>query len=65
MTKDEKRFARMKQNPKNVKFREFVVAIESCGWKLVKQTGSHRKYKHPKVPDASLVVQPVAGNAMP
>ncbi|MEM8494774.1 MAG: type II toxin-antitoxin system HicA family toxin [Planctomycetota bacterium] len=65
MTKEDKRFARLATNPKNVKFRDFVAVIESCGFVLAKQTGSHRRYKHPAVRDRHLVIQPRGGMAKP
>jgi predicted RNA binding protein YcfA (HicA-like mRNA interferase family) len=32
------------------KVREVIQRLESEGWHLAKQTGSHRQYKHPQKP---------------
>ena len=31
-----------------MKFRDVIKRIEADGWRLVKQRGSHRQYKHPE-----------------
>jgi predicted RNA binding protein YcfA (HicA-like mRNA interferase family) len=33
-----------------VKFRELIRRIEGDGWQQVRQTGSHRQYRHPVKP---------------
>jgi predicted RNA binding protein YcfA (HicA-like mRNA interferase family) len=33
-----------------VKFRDVVKALEADGWKLDRQVGSHRQYRHPSKP---------------
>jgi predicted RNA binding protein YcfA (HicA-like mRNA interferase family) len=33
-----------------VKFREVIRLIESDGWRFVRQSGSHRQYRHPTKP---------------
>ncbi len=65
MTKDDKRFARLAANPKNVKFRDFVAVIESCGFELIGQTGSHQRYRHREHRRAFLNIQPRGGQAKP
>uniref|UniRef100_A0A7V3KN81 Type II toxin-antitoxin system HicA family toxin n=1 Tax=candidate division WOR-3 bacterium TaxID=2052148 RepID=A0A7V3KN81_UNCW3 len=33
-----------------MKIRDIIKIIEAEGWYLVKTKGSHRQYKHPKIP---------------
>ena len=41
-----------------MKVRDVVRRLEADGWRLVRQKGSHRAYKHPEKP----LVVTVAGN---
>jgi predicted RNA binding protein YcfA (HicA-like mRNA interferase family) len=44
----------------DVKAREIIRIVESDGWKLVRQTGSHRHYAHPDKP--GIVTVPFHGS---
>jgi len=33
-----------------MRFRDVIKRIEADGWRLVKERGSHRQYKHPDKP---------------
>jgi predicted RNA binding protein YcfA (HicA-like mRNA interferase family) len=33
-----------------MKIREIIKCIEADGWRIVRQVGSHRQYKHPTKP---------------
>ncbi|MEM7577248.1 MAG: type II toxin-antitoxin system HicA family toxin [Planctomycetota bacterium] len=65
MAKEDKRFARIANNPKDVKFRDFVAAIEACGFEFIGQTGSHQRYRHHEHRRALLNIQPRGGKAKP
>lgn len=41
----------------NVSFRDFERLLQSCGWELDRQKGSHRVYHHASISE-QLVVQP-------
>jgi predicted RNA binding protein YcfA (HicA-like mRNA interferase family) len=47
-------FAARRADPKryygDVKVREIIKLIEQDGWQQVRQTGSHRNYRHPSKP---------------
>jgi predicted RNA binding protein YcfA (HicA-like mRNA interferase family) len=45
-----------------VQFRDLVHLVETVGFRLVRQRGSHHVYKHPRVPGA-LVLQPLGSDA--
>jgi len=45
-----------------VPFRDLVHLVETAGFRLVRQRGSHHVYKHPRVPGA-LVLQPLGSEA--
>jgi predicted RNA binding protein YcfA (HicA-like mRNA interferase family) len=36
-----------------MKVRQVIKRIEADGWRLVRQRGSHRQYKHPTKPGGS------------
>lgn len=58
MVKKQKLYQRLINNQKNVKFNDFVTIVEAFGFMLDRIKGSHHTYKHPKVPDAFLQIQP-------
>jgi predicted RNA binding protein YcfA (HicA-like mRNA interferase family) len=45
-----------------VPFRDLIHLIESAGFRLVRQRGSHQVYKHPQVAGA-LILQPLGSDA--
>ena len=63
MTK-EKLLAKIRNNQKNIKFREFVLLIESFGFSYVRTNGSHTIYAHPRVVEL-VNIQNVNGQAKP
>lgn len=63
MTKDDKRFAKLRNNPKNIRFADLCKAAESVGFRLQRQTGSHRIYDHPANADLMLNLQPIGKQA--
>lgn len=48
----------------NVAFGDFRRLAETFGFRLVRVTGSHHAFSHPKVPEL-LNLQPVSGEAKP
>lgn len=52
-----KLLAEVRDNPRNIKFSDFCKAMESVGFVLDRQKGSHRVYKHPEAME-TMVVQP-------
>jgi predicted RNA binding protein YcfA (HicA-like mRNA interferase family) len=50
------------RNGKTVPFHDLIHLIESVGFRLVRQRGSHQVYKHPRIAGA-LVLQPLGADA--
>jgi predicted RNA binding protein YcfA (HicA-like mRNA interferase family) len=48
-----------------VKVREVIRLIESDGWRLDHQTGSHRQYRHPTKPGTLTVAGNLGGDMAP
>ena len=46
-----KLLARIRNNPRNVRFSDLTLLAEAFGFRLGRQRGSHRVYAHPEVPD--------------
>jgi predicted RNA binding protein YcfA (HicA-like mRNA interferase family) len=42
-----------------MKIRDLIKILEKEGWELVRQKGSHRQFKHPRIP----AILTVAGNS--
>lgn len=61
MGKKEKLYTRIRNNPKNVHFRDFCVLMEYFGFVSVRVRGSHHLYQHPQVEDV-MNVQPTKDN---
>ena len=47
MTKADKKNQRIRRNPGNVKFQDFVSWLEENGFKLDRVSGSHHLFVHP------------------
>lgn len=58
MVKKRKLFQRIVNNPKNIKFNDFITLVEAFGFVLDRVKGSHHTYKHPEVNEAFLQLQP-------
>lgn len=43
-----------------MKSREVIKLIEAAGWKEVRQTGSHKQFRHPIIPGTVTVPHPKA-----
>jgi predicted RNA binding protein YcfA (HicA-like mRNA interferase family) len=56
----QKYFERMLQNQKNVRFADLEWLVFAFGYILIRTNGSHRVYKHPRVPEL-LNLQEVKG----
>ena len=48
-----------------MKFRDVINRIEADGWRLVKQRGSHRQYKHPSKPEKVTIAGHPSAEAAP
>jgi predicted RNA binding protein YcfA (HicA-like mRNA interferase family) len=48
----------------NIRFTELTRLVEACGFELVRVSGSHHLFAHPKVPSL-LNLQQVGGTAKP
>ncbi|MEK7249721.1 MAG: type II toxin-antitoxin system HicA family toxin [Bacteroidota bacterium] len=46
-----KLFERVRRSQTNVRFDDFVRLVESFGFRFVRQTGSHKIYEHPQIPE--------------
>ena len=65
MTKSAKLYARILANPRvPIPFRDFERLLKAFGFELVRTTGSHRQYVHPKL-TRPLPVQPSNKDAKP
>lgn len=49
MTKAEKRNQKIRKNPKNLKFQDFVSWLEDNGFSLDRVSGSHHIFVHPDI----------------
>ena len=47
MTKADKRNKKIRKNPKNVKFQDFISWLEDNGFSLDRVSGSHHIFVHP------------------
>ena len=52
------------QNPRNIHFQELVDLAEAIGFQFIRQKGSHKIFKHPKVNEL-LNLQDFRGKAKP
>ena len=48
-----------------MKFRDVINRVEADGWRLVKQRGSHRQYKHPDKPGKITIAGHPSAEAAP
>lgn len=63
MTKPSKLYEQLLANPTAIiSFRDFQRLLEAFGFVHKRTKGSHRSYKHPKVPDL-LTIQPIGKDA--
>ena len=49
MTKADKKNEKIRRNPNNVKFQEFVTWLEDNGFSLDRVSGSHHVFVHPVI----------------
>ncbi len=49
MSKTEKRNQKIRKNPNNVKFADFIVWLEDCDFTLTRISGSHYIFVHPDI----------------
>jgi len=49
MTKAEKKNQKIRRNPNNIKFGEFIAWLENNGFKLDRVSGSHHVFVHPDI----------------
>lgn len=47
MNSKSKLLEKAKNNPRNLKFKEFITLIEQHGWEFKRVNGSHHLYLHP------------------
>ena len=66
MTRTAKLLARVRNNPRDVRFSDLVALVEAMGFVAIRQRGtSHRRYVHPPT-ETYLNLQPdAAGKAKP
>lgn len=58
MTKPSKLYASLLANPRQlISFRDFETLLRAAGFELKRERGSHKSYRHPRVPEV-LTVQP-------
>ncbi|HEV2748734.1 MAG TPA: type II toxin-antitoxin system HicA family toxin [Allosphingosinicella sp.] len=63
MTKPAKLYANLLVNPAQViAFRDFERLLQAAGFECKRERGSHRSYRHPRVPEV-LTVQPKGKDA--
>ena len=60
----QKYFERILQSQKNVRFSDLEWLVLAFGYTLIRTNGSHRVYKHPRIPEL-LNLQEVKGQAKP
>ena len=48
-----------------MKVKEIIKLLETSGWRLVRQKGSHRQFKHPDKPDIVTVSGHKASDDIP
>ena len=48
MRRKDRLLAKAKNNPNNLRFREFETLLSQCGWIFDHQTGSHRIWYSPR-----------------
>jgi predicted RNA binding protein YcfA (HicA-like mRNA interferase family) len=58
MGKKQKLYNKLLKSPKNIRFEDFLVLLAAFGFILDRIRGSHHVFKHYKVADALLSVQP-------
>lgn len=64
MTRISKLYAKLLDNPQlRISFKDFEALLIAFGFEMRRQKGSHRHFKHPKVPFI-LTVQPRGKDAM-
>jgi hypothetical protein len=51
MVRKDKLLARIRNNPDDVRFSDFVAVVEAVGFDFVRQRGSHRMYRHRRTHD--------------
>jgi len=56
MTKTEKKNQKIRKNPKNVKFKDFVSWLEDNGFSLDRVSGSHHVFVHPAI-ETPIIIQ--------
>lgn len=56
LTKLEKRIRKLHESPRNVSSRELISILQSLGFNEVGGKGSHRAFKHQKLPATIIVV---------
>ena len=49
MTKTDKRDQKIRRNPANVKFQDFIAWLEENGFSLDRVSGSHHIFVHPEI----------------
>lgn len=65
MTKPSKLYASLLANSRQVVgFRDFEAMLRAAGFELKRERGSHKAYRHPRVPEV-LTVQPKGKDAQP
>ncbi len=64
MSKKQKLLAKILNNPKNLRFDDFVLIIQAFGFELVRITGSHHIFFHPSF-NLNINVQPDGHEAKP
>jgi predicted RNA binding protein YcfA (HicA-like mRNA interferase family) len=63
VTKPNKLYANLLANPsQTIAFRDFEALLVAAGFRLDRRKGSHRSYRHPKVPEV-LTIQPHGAEA--
>jgi HicA toxin of bacterial toxin-antitoxin, len=51
MAKKRKLLQKILERSGNIRFQDFVLIIEAFGFEFKRGKGSHRLYKHPRVPE--------------
>ena len=62
--KPRKTWENIAEGTRNVSFRDFERLLKAFGFEHRRTSGSHRIYRHPRVP-RPLSVQPISGQAKP